>query len=81
MQERLMQRGKTSGRADDNLESIKKRFKTFIDTSLPVVKEFEGQDKVVKVNAMQDPDSVYEDVKARFKERGIEPISLTFVAN
>lgn len=27
MLERLLERGKTSGRADDNLESIKKRFR------------------------------------------------------
>lgn len=29
MEERLINRGKTSGRIDDNPESIKKRFKTF----------------------------------------------------
>lgn len=28
MLERLMERGKTSGRDDDNVESIKKRFRT-----------------------------------------------------
>lgn len=33
MQERLLNRGKTSGRADDNEDSIKKRFKTFVETS------------------------------------------------
>ena len=29
MRERLLERGKTSGREDDNEESIKKRFSTF----------------------------------------------------
>lgn len=29
MEERLLGRAKTSGRSDDNIESIKKRFKTF----------------------------------------------------
>ena len=28
MEERLLERGKTSGRTDDNIESIRKRFKT-----------------------------------------------------
>lgn len=37
MQKRLLKRGETSGRADDNVESIKKRFKTFEETSMPVV--------------------------------------------
>lgn len=74
MQERLLNRGKTSGRADDNIESIKKRFKTFLDTSLPVVKEFEAQDRVVKVDAMQTPEEVYRDVQVKLKERGINTI-------
>lgn len=79
MLERLLNRGKTSGRADDNVESIKKRFRTFVETSMPVVDEFETQNRVVKVNAMQDPDKVYQDVQAKLKERGIEPITITFV--
>ena len=81
MQERLLDRGKTSGRADDNIESIKKRFKTFVETSMPVVNEFESQGRVVKVSATQTPDEVYQDVKREFKERGIEPITLKFVQN
>lgn len=79
MEKRLLNRGKTSGRADDNLESIKKRFKTFVETSMPVVKEFEGQGRVVKVDAVQEPDEVYKDVQAKLKERGVEPITLKFV--
>jgi UMP-CMP kinase len=72
MQERLLNRGKTSGRADDNAESIKKRFKTFVETSMPVVDEFESQGRVVKIQAVQSPDEVYEDVKLKLKERGLE---------
>ncbi|KAL1595702.1 bifunctional uridylate/adenylate kinase [Paraconiothyrium brasiliense] len=79
MLERLLDRGKTSGRADDNIESIKKRFRTFVETSMPVVDEFESQNKVIKVNATQTPDEVYQDVQARLKEWGIEPITLKFV--
>lgn len=36
---RLLERGKTSGRADDNIESVLKRFDTFETESLPVVEE------------------------------------------
>ena len=35
MLERLMERGKTSGREDDNAESIKKRYVTHPPTPLP----------------------------------------------
>lgn len=79
MLERLLDRGKTSGRADDNIESIKKRFRTFVETSMPVVDEFDGQGRVIKVNATQTPDDVYKDVQAKLKERGVEPITLKFV--
>lgn len=73
MEERLLNRGKTSGRADDNLESIKKRFKTFVDTSMPVVDMFEKEGRVVKVVANRAPDEVYGEVKRKIGERGIEP--------
>lgn len=70
MLQRLIKRGQTSGRADDNEESIKKRFKTFVETSMPVVDYFEEKGKVVKVSAIKSPDQVYEDVKKAFGERG-----------
>ncbi|CAI6341708.1 unnamed protein product [Periconia digitata] len=79
MEERLLNRGKTSGRADDNIESIKKRFRTFEETSMPVVNEFESQGRVVKVEAIKSPEEVYQDVQAKIKDWGVEPITLKFV--
>ncbi|KAL6716272.1 bifunctional uridylate/adenylate kinase [Lecanora helva] len=72
MTERLINRGKTSGRADDNAESIKKRFKTFVETSMPVVEYFEKQNKVVKIKAIKSPEEIYEEVKAQMGHRGFE---------
>lgn len=57
--ERLMERGKTSGRDDDNAESIKKRFHTFIKTSMPVVDYYRTMDKVVDIDSSQSIDDVY----------------------
>ncbi|KAK6198855.1 uridylate kinase [Scheffersomyces amazonensis] len=71
MLDRLLERGKTSGRADDNVESIKKRFRTFIDTSMPVVDYFDKQGRVVKVNCNQPVDEVYDQVKEALKSKGI----------
>ncbi|RFU72734.1 uridylate kinase [Trichoderma arundinaceum] len=59
MEERLLERGKTSGRTDDNAESIRKRFRTFIETSMPVVNFYEGQGKVIKVDATPTPENVF----------------------
>ena len=72
MTERLINRGKTSGRADDNAESIKKRFKTFVETSMPVVDYFEKESKVVKIKAVKSSGEIYEEVKKRMGERGFD---------
>ena len=63
MTERIMERAKTSGRADDNLESLKKRFDNFRTEQLPVIGQFEAQGKAKKINGLQDVDSVHEEVK------------------
>ena len=65
---RLLERGKTSGRADDNAESIRKRFRTFVETSMPVVDHYEKENRVVKVNATDTPDGVYADTQARLRK-------------
>jgi UMP-CMP kinase len=71
MLKRLLKRGETSGRTDDNVESIKKRFRTFDETSMPVVKYFEMADKVVKVSCDQPVDKVYAQVKRALQDRGL----------
>lgn len=69
MLERLLKRAETSGREDDNIESIKKRFRTFVETSMPVVEYFEKLGKVVKVDSSKSVDEVYQEVKKRLDER------------
>lgn len=69
MQRRLMERGKTSGRTDDNAESIQKRFKVFIETSMPVVDYFDKQGRVIKLNATKTPEGVYEETRKKLEEK------------
>jgi len=69
MLERLVERGKTSGREDDNVESIKKRFRTFEDTSMPVVDYYRKQNKVVEIDASPSIPEVYEKVKRAVDEQ------------
>lgn len=49
MTKRLLERAKTSGRADDNAETIKKRLVTFHDVTRPVIEHYTKQQKVKKV--------------------------------
>ncbi|KAJ5327174.1 hypothetical protein N7541_010011 [Penicillium brevicompactum] len=73
MESRLLKRGETSGRADDNAESIRKRFRTFVETSMPVVEYFRGKDRVVEVRADITVEEVFEKVKAGIEARNIHP--------
>ena len=72
MLRRLLERGKTSGRADDNIESIKKRFRTFTETSYPVVEYYEKQGRVCQVKCDQPVDEVYAKVVDALNQRGIK---------
>lgn len=93
METRLLKRGETSGRADDNIEvgvgwsrryrccgvcvhrnpgvlsrccyhtqSIRKRFRTYREASMPIIYRFESLGKVRYVNADQNEDAVFFDV-------------------
>ena len=71
MHERLLNRGKTSGRSDDNEESIQKRFKTFVETSMPVVDHFEKEGRVIRISATGTANEVYEAVVEGLSKMGI----------
>lgn len=66
---RLLERGKTSGRADDNIESITKRFRTFVETSYPVVEYFDKQGKVVRLQCDQPVEAVYAQVEKAIEDK------------
>ncbi|KAI8816703.1 adenylate kinase-domain-containing protein [Fimicolochytrium jonesii] len=69
MLKRLLKRGETSGRVDDNLDSIKKRFKVFEETSFPVIKYYEDRGKVRTISCKQPIDKVYAETKRVVEEQ------------
>ena len=60
LEERLIERGKTSGRADDNISTIKKRFDTFDEQSKPVIEYYKSTGKCIEISSEQSIDDVYE---------------------
>ncbi|RWS05380.1 adenylate kinase isoenzyme 1-like protein [Dinothrombium tinctorium] len=60
MIERLLNRGKTSGRVDDNEETIKKRLATFHEHTTPILNHYGS--KVKKIPAERSVDEIFEDV-------------------
>ncbi|RZC69310.1 hypothetical protein C5167_032402 [Papaver somniferum] len=64
MEKRLL--GWNQGREDDNIETIKKRFKVFMESSIPVVDYYASKDKVRKIDAAKPIAEVFESVKTCF---------------
>uniref|UniRef100_A0A0E0A6F7 adenylate kinase n=1 Tax=Oryza glumipatula TaxID=40148 RepID=A0A0E0A6F7_9ORYZ len=64
MERRLL--GRNQGRSDDNIETIRKRLKVFVESSLPVIEYYESKGMVKKIDATKPAPEVFEDVKAIF---------------
>ena len=54
MMSRLLQRSTTSGRVDDNIETIRKRFNSHELSTQPVIQYFESQGKIKKVRLLSN---------------------------
>lgn len=65
--ERCLQRGAAgSGRSDDNEESLKKRFVTYINGTMPIIEHYDALGLVRKIDATQTSDQVFEEVSKIF---------------
>ncbi|CAJ1953130.1 unnamed protein product [Cylindrotheca closterium] len=64
---RLLERGKSSGRSDDNIDTIRKRFQTHKAESLPIIQYFENNGTTVHtIESDKGVEQVYEKVVALF---------------
>jgi len=59
---RLLERAKTSGRADDNEETIRKRLTVFSEQTKPVVEHYKGANKCTQINGLRTIEEVFGDV-------------------
>jgi len=64
MESRLLERGKTSGRTDDNIESIRKRFNTFRNETKPVLDYYSHKNLVHTIDGTRSIEEVTEDSQA-----------------
>merc|ERR1712042_211948 len=65
MTERLLKRAETSGREDDNLETIQKRLETFHKSTQPVYMQYRAKGRMIEVKAEGDVESIYQETKKR----------------
>lgn len=59
---RIIARGKTSGRADDNEETAKKRLNTYYSQTLPLKDFYIHQGKYAKIQGVGSIDSIFADI-------------------
>lgn len=72
---RLLKRGETSGRVDDNAEVIEKRLKTYMEKTLPVLKYYGQKGKLKEIDAtVGDADQVYKITRSFFED---SPVALS----
>ncbi|KAJ3896724.1 UMP-CMP kinase [Lentinula edodes] len=64
MLDRLLERGKTSGREDDNVESIKKRFNTYKEQTMPVIEHYEKLGKVIEIDSSVSIEEVHQKTRS-----------------
>ncbi len=67
--QRCLSRGAAgSGRSDDNVESLEKRFVTYQSATMPIIEHYRKQGLVVEVDAGRSPEEVFEEVRKNFEK-------------
>ena len=59
---RLINRGKTSGRADDNEETIKKRLDVYHSQTSPLIEWYKADGKYHHINGLGDMEKIFSDI-------------------
>ncbi|XP_070582165.1 uncharacterized protein [Ptychodera flava] len=75
MTQRLLKRAETSGRVDDNEETIKKRLATFHTHTEPVLSYYEEKEKCRKIPAEGDIDAIFAEVEKILDAAGYESVA------
>ena len=66
---RMIHRGKETGRADDNPETIKKRLDVYHTQTQPLRKHYMGQDKYIPIDGTGSVDDIFNAIKTGLKEK------------
>ena len=66
--QRLIERGKVSGRADDNLETIKKRLRIYNETTRPISDYYLRRHKYFLINSNINPECTWSQMEVILKQ-------------
>lgn len=74
MENRLLGRATgAAARDDDNIETIRRRFRVNVEQCMPVVQKYIDEGRATVLDANEDKDAVYAKVKALFLQLGCTP--------
>lgn len=62
--DRLLLRGKTSGRSDDNLETITKRIEVYNEQTAPVIDFYKGEGSHVAIKGIGEIDEIFASISS-----------------
>ncbi|MDA3802997.1 MAG: adenylate kinase [Patescibacteria group bacterium] len=65
---RILKRGETSGRSDDNLKTIKNRLKVYKERTEPLLDYYKEQDKLYTIDGRKTIKQIGKDIKKIIKE-------------
>ena len=60
--DRLIKRGQESGRADDNLETIKKRLTVYSEQTSPLKDFYKAEGKYQHINGVGSMDAIFDEI-------------------
>ena len=67
---RIVRRGSTSGRSDDQLHVLRQRFAVYREATLPVVDHYAACGKLWRINGARGVDAVWADTRRCLEEGG-----------
>lgn len=67
--ERMLQRGKETGRADDNLETINNRLKVYHNQTEPLKHHYIGKGKYMRVDGHGKIDDIFDNIATQIHDR------------
>lgn len=67
--ERMLNRGKQTGRADDNIDTIRKRLKVYHSQTSPLKDYYQNEGKYLKINGLGHIDNIFAEIADGLKAK------------
>ncbi|MFA6194911.1 MAG: adenylate kinase [Patescibacteria group bacterium] len=67
---RALSRGKTSGRSDDNIKTLRARLVVYRTQTAPLLEYYKGQKKVINIDGRPKIEIVFKEISERLNKKG-----------